>query len=242
MYNREKYIIRLINSIRSQNFKDLEIIFIDDSSNDNSCHIIEKVQKKDENIILIKNKKNRGTFISRNLGVLISKGEYLIVPDSDDILSENIIDISYYLAKKYDFEIIRYNIYLGNKNIFLLAPFNKFENRPIYQPELSTYLFYGSGKLKYVDFNISNKFIKREAFIKALNYINKYYLTLYMLIYEDGLMNFILYRTVKSMYFKKKIGYYYIKNASSISISNSHQISETQILKFIFIYYFIILL
>lgn len=55
------------------------MIFIDDFSNDNSIKTIENFQKKDKRIVLIKNKKNRGTFINRNLGVLKSKGEYLIL-------------------------------------------------------------------------------------------------------------------------------------------------------------------
>ena len=51
----------------------LHLIFVDDSSKDNSRKIIEDCQKDDERILLIKNKKNRGTFISRNIGVLFIK-------------------------------------------------------------------------------------------------------------------------------------------------------------------------
>ena len=214
---------------------DFEIIFVDDSSKDNSRKIIEDCQKDDERILLIKNKKNRGTFISRNIGVLKSKGEYIMLPDPDDILSKNIIHICYDIAENNKYEMIRFNIYLGKGKIFFSEIVNNLKSIPIYQPELSRYLFYGLGKLREIDFNISNKFIKRSSFIIALNYLEKYYLSLYTLIYEDGLMNFILYRTVKSFYFLKKIGYYYIIDEGSISGSNSN-ITLNQFLNYLYIY------
>lgn len=58
---------------------------IDDCSKDNSIRIVESYKNKDNRIRLIKNKQNKGTFISRNIGIIYSKGKYLIVPDPDDI-------------------------------------------------------------------------------------------------------------------------------------------------------------
>ena len=87
---------------------------------------------------------------------------------------------------------------------------NKLKVKAIFQPELTTYLFYGLNKLEQIDFNLSNKFIKRDVYIRALNSINIFYLNQYMINYEDGLMNYILYRTAKSLFFLKRIGYYYV--------------------------------
>ena len=106
------------------------------------------------NIRLIKNKKNKGTFISRNIGALYSKAEYIILPDPDDIISKDIIGICLYYAEKYKFEIIRYHSYKGNKQDIIFC--NKIESRPIYQPELQTYLFYGNNELKRIDYYINN--------------------------------------------------------------------------------------
>ena len=131
--------------------------------------------------------------------------------------------------------MIRFNIYKGNGIIFFNNLIKGIESRPVYQPELSTYLFYGKGYLLQIDFNISNKFIKREAYIRALNSLNNYYLNIYMTVLEDGLMNYILYRSVKSLFFIKKIGYYYLKNNQSITKSKSKFIQKS-ILKFLFIY------
>ena len=160
--------------------------------------------------------------------------------DPDDILSENIIRNCYNLAEKFKYEMIRFNIYFGNGYIILSELINQLKSTPIYQPELSTYLFYALGKIEQIDYNISSKFIKRTAFLIVLNYLEKYYLNVFMLMIEDTLMSFLLYRTVKSFYFLKKIGYYYIQNDGSISTKND-TITSNKYLNFIFIYLKIIL-
>ena len=207
-YNREKYLLRLLRSIQNQFFDDIEIIIVDDFSKDDSISLIEEYQKEDERIILIKNNKNKGTLISRNIGIVNSKGEYIIMPDSDDILSENILKTCYETSTKNNIDMIRFNIYIGNEIIFFDYFVNKLRVKPIFQPELRTYLFYGLNKLEQIDFNLSNKFIKRDVYIRALNSINKFYLNQYMINYEDGLINCMLYQTAKSLVFLKRIGYY----------------------------------
>ena len=217
VYNRDKYLLRFIRSIQNQNFEEIEIIFVDDFSYDKSVEIIEKYQKEDERIILIKHKENKGTLISRNDGALISKGEYLIFPDPDDILSSDILNYCYNLAIKEKFDIIRFNLYDGNKYIYDYI--NTIKKQKISQPQLSSHIFYGNGHLEQIDYSISNKFILRNVYIKSLNSINNYYLIQNMVVYEDGLINFMLYKTANSLYHSKKLGYYYIRNNQSITIN-----------------------
>lgn len=232
-YNRGKYLLRLLRSIQNQFFDDIEIIIVDDFSMDNSIKLIEEYQKEDERIILIKNNKNKGTLISRNIGIINSRGKFIIMPDADDILSENILKTCYETAIKNNIDIIRFNIYIGNENIFFDYYVNKLKVKPIFQPELKTYLFYGLNTLEQIDFNLSNKFIKRDVFIRALSSMNKFYLNQYMINYEDGLMNYILYRTAKSFVFIKRIGYYYLLNNQSISLKPKNNYEDN--FKFIFL-------
>ena len=96
VYNRHRYLLRFLKGIQFQTFNDLEILFVDDNSLDNSSKLIEQCIQKDKRISLIKNKKNKGTFINRNLGGLYSKGTYIILPDPDDILSKNNLKILHY--------------------------------------------------------------------------------------------------------------------------------------------------
>ena len=78
IYNAEKSISTAIRSIQNQNMTDIEILLIDDCSLDNSLKIIEKFQKEDKRIKIIKNKKNKGALFSRSLGALKSKGKYIL--------------------------------------------------------------------------------------------------------------------------------------------------------------------
>ena len=117
-----------------------------------------------------------------------SKGEYIILPDPDDILSRDSLKMLYNYAIKYNYEMLRFNIYIGKGEIFFLNFVKCTPSRPVYQPELKTFLFYAAGKLLQIDFNVTNKFIKREALIRALNLLSKEYLNIYMINFEDGLL------------------------------------------------------
>jgi len=232
IYNTGKFVIRLLNSVQNQNFNDLEIILIDDFSKDNSIELIKNYKNEDNRIKLIKNKKNKGTFASRNIGIFISKGNYIMLPDPDDILLENCLKYLYNFAIKNKYELIRFNVYRHYGKTFHQNITDNLLSRPIYQPELSTYIFYGLGFLKQVDYNVCNKFIKREALIRGLNVLNKSELNSYMITHEDGLLNYILYRTAKSLYFLKKFFYYYISNNSQ----KKRQCKDFYIVKFRFMH------
>ena len=181
VYNKENYIKRFLRSIQNQNFNDIEIILVDDCSTDNTIKIIEKFQRDDRRIILIKHSSNKGTLISRNNGVLKSRGEYLIIPDPDDILLNNILNKSYILAKKKDFDIIRFDACVSNHELYMKRIFKDKKYKTVYQPILSSYIFYSNGNLMQNDYVLWNKLIKRNIYVDTLNYIPNYYLNLYII-------------------------------------------------------------
>ena len=89
-YNNAKYIKDCIDSLNSQTYKDIEIIFFDDNSIDNSIQIIEKFN----NVKIIKNKTqtNFGSFNQMNAfkkGVEASTGDIIFLLDSDDFFYES---------------------------------------------------------------------------------------------------------------------------------------------------------
>ena len=84
MYNSERYIKEAIYSIFDQTYQNFEIIIIDDCSTDSSVEIVKNIN--DNRITLIRNReKNLGSAYCRNLGIDLSKGNYIALMDSDDV-------------------------------------------------------------------------------------------------------------------------------------------------------------
>ena len=214
IHNRERFLVTFLKNIQYQDFNNIEIILVDDNSTDNGFKILEEYQKEDKRIKIIRHKRNKGTFITRNIGVLYSKAKYVILPDPDDIIYKDIIRTSLYYAEKYKFEMIRYESYLGNKQKIQFT--NEKKNIPVNQPELQTYLFYGNNEIRKVDNGVNNKMITKKLYIRALNSLTNFYSNIYMTFLEDQLMNFILYKTAKSFYYLGKYGYYYKVNTIGI--------------------------
>ena len=88
IYNVENYLSRCIESILSQDFKDWELILINDGSTDFSKQIAENYEKSDSRIHLI-NTQNYGVSHARNLGLDAAIGKYIYFVDSDDELEIN---------------------------------------------------------------------------------------------------------------------------------------------------------
>lgn len=93
VYNVEKYLAICIDSILNQGLdtRDYEIILVEDKSTDNSLQICRDYCSCHENITLIENVKNLGQGMSRNKGMMESKGDYLHFVDSDDFLYQKSI-------------------------------------------------------------------------------------------------------------------------------------------------------
>ena len=103
--------------------------------------------------------------------------------------------------------MIRFNTYLGNRKIFIYDKIKYLVNKDINQPQLSSYIFYSGGNLDITDPMISNKFIKRNIFIKSINLIDDFFLNQNMIFYEETLINYMLYKNSKSFYYLKDLGY-----------------------------------
>lgn len=88
VYNVEKYLRSCLDSIINQQFKDYEIILVNDGSTDLSLSICEEYANKYENIILI-NKVNGGLSSSRNVGMNKATGKYISFIDPDDSIDSN---------------------------------------------------------------------------------------------------------------------------------------------------------
>lgn len=81
-YNYEKYILKTIESIKAQTYKNIEIIVVDDCSTDKSYELLEHIQ----DIKLIKNEQNIGQLASMLKGLELAQGQFVSFIDSDDVL------------------------------------------------------------------------------------------------------------------------------------------------------------
>ena len=83
VYNVERYLKRCIESVLAQEWKDYEILLVDDGSTDHSPQICDDYVK-DYDFISVIHKENGGLSEARNTGISHAKGEYVYFPDSDD--------------------------------------------------------------------------------------------------------------------------------------------------------------
>lgn len=90
VYQVENYIRACLESIYRQGMKEdsFEVIVVNDGTKDRSMEVIQDIIKKHSNITVI-NQENQGLSMARNNGMAKAKGEYILMPDSDDLLIEN---------------------------------------------------------------------------------------------------------------------------------------------------------
>jgi len=82
--NREKFIVRALESVSSQTYPPKEVIIVDDASTDETPHIVENLAKKLSNLVLIRLTENVGAGMARNIGAKVANGDLLAFLDSDD--------------------------------------------------------------------------------------------------------------------------------------------------------------
>lgn len=91
VYNASSTIERCVNSIIEQTYRDLEIILINDGSKDNSLNILNDLAKKDKRIF-VKTQKNCGVAITRNKGIKLATGKYIMFIDNDDYIDNDYVE------------------------------------------------------------------------------------------------------------------------------------------------------
>lgn len=209
-YNIENEIEKCINSIINQSFKAIEIILINDGSCDNTGIICEKISKKDNRIRVV-HKENEGLSATRNNGIDLAKGEYLIFIDGDDYIEPDSLEKFYESIK-------------NNKHPDLLITRIKqvYSDSIKYMDENLTFAKLNT-KQDYIDliFNKSNntwpsvRYIARKEFIKnfSLEFAEGY-------LHEDIDWTFNLFLYAESFAVNKHYWYNHIKTRDESITSN----------------------
>ncbi len=83
-YNAEGSIQMALDSILAQTWANLEVVVVDDCSQDATAALVEKYEEQDSRVRLIRSESNRGTYVARNLGLQAATGEFITCHDADD--------------------------------------------------------------------------------------------------------------------------------------------------------------
>lgn len=163
VYNSEQYLSLCLDSLLNQTYKNIELILIDDGSNDNSYRIMEKYKKSYPKIIKIYKQENKGIGYTRNRGLELVSGSYLTFCDNDDIVEKDYFEtfinendnnydilVGGYLRKSYQGKIL-FKRKLKNKELSLYiqqACWGK-----LYKTD-----FIRKNKLKFLETKIADEF------------------------------------------------------------------------------------
>lgn len=114
IYNREKYLHDCVCSLFEQTLDDIEYVFVDDASTDNSMSVLEQTIEqypyRKAQVVMIRLEKNCGRAVARQTGINNVKGEYLIHVDSDDWVDKNMLELLYQKAKESNADIVGCNV------------------------------------------------------------------------------------------------------------------------------------
>lgn len=160
-YRAENFIRRCARSLFGQSLDDVEFIFVDDASPDNSVSVLEDVLKdfpeRVSSTRIIRHPANRGVAVARNTGLRAAQGDYIYQCDSDDWMEADMLEKLYKASRANDADIVYCDFFLSfDKN-------ERYMSNPDYDDakEMLTKGFLG-GRMKY---NLWNKIIKRSLFI-----------------------------------------------------------------------------
>lgn len=208
VYNVEKYLKRCVESVLAQDWKNYEILLVDDGSTDHSPQICDDYVKAYDFISVI-HKENGGLSEARNTGISLAKGEYVYFPDSDDWLEPQTFAELGEMLESREFDIISFN-----------REFVKDEEDVISSDPVETQSFEGKDafvqmlKHRYITGFANDKIYRKSLFMDydILFPKGKYY--------EDLGTNYKLFLSAKKVYATNQKYYHYlIDNPDSITQS-----------------------
>ncbi|WP_109420066.1 glycosyltransferase [Proteus terrae] len=108
VYNGDKFLSKFFNGLRCIKLKDWELILVNDGSKDNSLKILQEWKERFPQVTII-DQENQGVSVARNVGFNISKGQYIVFPDIDDVIHANMYDRMINIAKSDNLDVLTCN-------------------------------------------------------------------------------------------------------------------------------------
>ena len=211
------FIERCACSLFEQTLKDVEYIFVDDASPDDSIDIvkacIERYPERKEQVRILVHEQNQGLPAARNTGLAVATGEYVFHCDSDDFVEREMLEEMYNAAKAQDADVVYCDFYLSfEKN-------ERYMSNPVYESAEDMFKrgLLG-GAMKY---NVWNKLVRRCLYTdNTITFPAGHGMG------EDMTM-IRLAACAKSVAYVPKAFYHYVKlnsNAYSATMSERHKV------------------
>lgn len=162
IYKVRDFIARCAHSLLRQTLQDIEYIFVDDSTPDDSMEILSNVikayPKRQDQIHILSHDVNKGLPSARNTGLSVASGEYIFHCDSDDFVETDMLEKMIYAAETVDADLVWCDWYLSfeAKERYMKEPAGKTQ-----EDVLNNIL---SGIMKY---NVWNKIIRRSVYVSS---------------------------------------------------------------------------
>ena len=227
-YNKQDMLLKSVRSIQNQNFKNIEIIIVNDCSTDNSSIVFNYLLETDPRIRIFHHIKNMGLFRSRLDGILYSRGKYIILFDTGDLYEDNYVLLdAYNVIEKYNLDSCKFLFRIiksfGNlKNS--LTYFHVDPNEKIaYEPNNIKNLNY---KVFIIWGNIWNRLVRANVYTKGILLLNELILNVYKNMWDDIWFNEIVHKASYSYAIFDRIGYVYLQDGTGLGSPNSITIEE----------------
>ncbi len=214
VYKVEKYIERCARSLFEQTLDDIEYIFINDCTPDDSMKVLDDVQMdypwRKSQIRIINLKENKGAAYAREIGIKTATGDYIIHCDSDDFVDIKMYEILYNKAHDNNIDIMICDFFQNNENGYYVPHQNIDSDKDNFLKDIIS---------KTVSCGLWNKLVKKDIFSENEIFYPKYHMM------EDLLL------CVQMIYYAKNIDsinlplYYYCTNESSVSNMKSETAS-----------------
>ena len=222
IYNSEKYLEKSLLSIYNQGFKEIEVIIINDYSNDKTQEIINKLKSKYPSISLFTNNVNKGMLNSTITGIINSKGKYILFLHQNDFFAKkNAFEILYSEAEKNNLDVLGFSSLIDNGKY--ISHFNEI---PLIKQPIIKQIMYNVTKdgvnISRTGNSLFNYFIKTELIKNIIKEIDEKYSNEININYiSDFFLLFMLSRNATT--FKQ------IKNILYYSSNNLHKKWEEEI-------------
>lgn len=205
IYNVRNYLRRCVDSVCNQEYRNLEIILVDDGSTDESGRLCDEYAEADTRIKVI-HQKNAGLSAARNSGIDVAQGEYIVFVDSDDWVHESYVSHLYELLQENDSDIAICSYYYVDRDYAVLPPLAT-ESVETISGDEAVY--------RCTDVRISEKYnvawnkIYHRSLFKTIRYpVGK--------INEDEFTSYKLYKLANKVTITDKCLYYYYQRSDSI--------------------------